>query len=141
MARKAHLLAGLSESSQQLERLIQDETDRATRETHLQQSWADLWQSLEITPLPPAEMRQWLEQRTRILALATDARNRRDQIAKHAAVLDSQRARLSACLRNLGEPELALGESLADGLKTRPSGGAAFRNPSKEQTASRKAAR
>ncbi|HEV8061725.1 MAG TPA: AAA family ATPase [Gemmataceae bacterium] len=117
VARKAHLLTGRTDSNSQLERLTKEETNRANRETHLLQSWADLWQPLDITPLPPAEMRQWLEQRTRILALAVDARARRDQAAKVVATIESQRARLSACLRNLGEPELASGESLADGLK------------------------
>ena len=117
VARKAHLLTGHTDSNTQLEQLAKDEADRAHRETQVQQSWTELWQPLDMAPLPPAEMRLWLEQRTRILALALDARGRRDQATKLAATIESQRARLSACLRTLGESELAPGESLADGLK------------------------
>ena len=114
---KAHLLTGCNESSSHLEELAKEEADRASDDLRVQQSWTDLWQPLELAPLPPAEMRLWLDQRIRALTLAQDARGRRDAATKLAAAIDSQRARLSACLQTMGEHQLAKGESLADALK------------------------
>lgn len=117
VARKAHLLTSRNDQQAHLERLGEAEKARVQQEARVQASWVDLWQPCELTPLTPMEMRQWLEQRSVVLALASEARGRRDQEAKLASTVASQRDRLSLCLRALGEPELAAGESLADGSK------------------------
>jgi uncharacterized protein YhaN len=116
VARKAHLVTGRSSSLGQLEKLNATRSEETHREAALQQSWTELWLPLEVAPLSPGEMRSWLEQRTRILALAQEARNRHDQVAKLSATIDTQRGRLTSCLQSLGE-SVPPGESLANSLK------------------------
>ena len=58
VASKAHLLSGRNESVTQRDRLTSEEADLVTREGQVQQSWADLWQPLDIAPLPPGEMQK-----------------------------------------------------------------------------------
>jgi uncharacterized protein YhaN len=116
VARKAQLLTGRSNSVSQLEKLNATRIEEAHREAALQQSWTELWLPLEVTPLSPVEMRSWLEQRTRILGLAQEARSRHEQVARLSATIDTQRARLTSCLQALGE-SVPPGESLANSLK------------------------
>ncbi|HUW35006.1 MAG TPA: AAA family ATPase [Planctomycetota bacterium] len=76
--------------------------------------WREAWRDARIEPLPPKEMRSWLQRREKIAARAATVAEAEAEADKLAASISDERARLGACLQQLGEPPAADNELLAD---------------------------
>ena len=74
--------------------------------------WVDLWRPLGIEPLPPREMKEWVKERKTRLKDAKTVRDARAEVVRIAGQIDQLRAELGKALERVGEPGLAIGESL-----------------------------
>ena len=94
----------------QLERL---EIERQARLDHLtrqeaadeetRKAWRELWEPAGIVPLPPAEMRTWLERHSRLLERLEAYSEAKHQLVEQRAAEESTRAAMRTALEALGE--------------------------------------
>ena len=61
VANKSRILLELNQKSQEIEELEQELSAILGRQQRLEESWNQPWQSLQIEPLPPREMRSWVQ--------------------------------------------------------------------------------
>ena len=103
VARNEHLLGRQqrleTERQARLDQLARQEaTDVETRK-----AWRGLWEPAGIVPLPPAEMRSWLERYSRLLERLEASREAKQQLVELRAAEESTRAAMRTALKALGE--------------------------------------
>jgi uncharacterized protein YhaN len=89
----------------------------AGRETAQQSAWCDLWQGASIVPLPPAEMRSWLERHASLAELILQLKNKETAHTGLLAEIERHRERCSLLLADLNAPVATVKESLAELLQ------------------------
>ena len=78
----------------------------------LVEDWSALWQPLGIVPLPPAEMRAWIDRHSNLVRQAAEIRRLHNQAEEVRGVIDAQRGALNKIMEDLGEAGAGLEESL-----------------------------
>ena len=61
VANKSRILLELNQQKEHIEEVDRDLDAILGRQQRLQESWTQQWQSLQISPLPPREMRSWVQ--------------------------------------------------------------------------------
>ena len=61
VANKSRVLLDLNQQNEQIEEVNRDLNAVLARQQRLEESWTQQWQSLQIEPLPPREMRSWVQ--------------------------------------------------------------------------------
>jgi uncharacterized protein YhaN len=112
VAMKARQLAERRQMSQRLAEANQQLQNAGQRVEEVQRQWTARWQSLEIEPLSPREMRSWLKRHSDLVAAARSIREQQQEVSELKAKVTSLCAALAECLRPLGEPDVRTDESL-----------------------------
>ena len=103
VARNEHLLG----RQQRLETERQARLDHLARheatDEETQKAWRGLWEPAGIVPLPPAEMRSWLERHSRLLERLEAYSQAKQQLVELRAAEESTRAAMKTALEALGE--------------------------------------
>ncbi len=89
----------------------------AGRETAQQSAWCSLWQAAGITPLPPVEMRSWLDRHASLAELTIQLRDKETTRVGLLAEIERHRERCSRLLADLDAPVATAKESLAELLQ------------------------
>jgi uncharacterized protein YhaN len=103
VAQQAAALASVYRSSQRLEYLDAQEQRLNRRGAEIGDRWRAAWPGLADEPLPPREMRGWLQSRKELIAQSAEIQDRRGEV-------QGLEARLAACRRRLGQELAVLGE-------------------------------
>jgi len=112
VTRQATLLAQHEKATKTLQRLAQDRDDLDAGLHQERQQWHSLWKSSDITPLPPREMRIWLDRHAKLLQRAEHMRQHRHKISHLYGRLHEHDAAIRQALASLGEHSLADGTTL-----------------------------
>ena len=99
----------------------------STNRLELQQEWQGIWQSLGINPLPPTEMRFWVQKQRSLIQRAETIRVQRKETEDLEKRIGSLEGEILSELKHIGEalPRLALdlndliehGQSLVDRIE------------------------
>jgi len=81
-----------------------------------QTAWQQEWTPLDISPLPPREMRSWLTRHEKAIAKAMSVREASRRVASLDQDIAALRSELSSSLEALGEPSLADTDTLESSL-------------------------
>jgi uncharacterized protein YhaN len=114
VAAKAKLLADQTSHNKERDRL-KTEIDFAEKaHQKLVKEWMQIWQSAEITPRSPKEMRAWAQHHTGLATKAKEIRERQGRVDRLKDEIDVHFKSLNQCLKKLLEPHSTEGETLAD---------------------------
>ncbi|HJX00831.1 MAG TPA: AAA family ATPase [Terriglobales bacterium] len=78
----------------------------------LRRRWASEWMGLPAEPLSPAEMREWMQSRQRIIERVAQARHKEDEVGKFQVRLSIAASEMRERMRELGLPAETDGGSL-----------------------------
>ncbi len=106
----ASALSDLQTTEEEGSKLTAEESD-------LQQRWSKEWGSLGVIPLPPSEMKQWMQLRQGILALLEQARQKENELALKVDRVSIAAGEIRSALSQVGMPLPADNESLAVMIK------------------------
>src|SRR5262249_59733716 len=67
VAKQANLVAQRDKCAKDVEQRARDTTTLQDQMRQLHEAWVALWHAAGITPLPPREMRAWMDKRDRLL--------------------------------------------------------------------------
>jgi uncharacterized protein YhaN len=102
VAARAELDAAVESCDRELEELRTQLAGVAARRIQLDEEWAAIWQPTAITPLPPAEMRDWLQSRAALASEAASQREARGKLDGKIAVATRHRESLAHELLGIG---------------------------------------
>ena len=108
----AQFLSQKEKLSGDIEGLNKSREFLAKEETGLLEDWSALWQPLDIMPLPPAEMRAWIDRHSNLVRQAAEIRKLRKQAEGVREVIEAHRSALSKIMEDLGEEGADQEESL-----------------------------
>ena len=103
--KQASLLATLSDAQARVEEVVAEHEDRAAERRQIDADWARLWQRTGIQPLPPREMRAWLDSMGSL-------RNRIENLSEQRGLLDSLVETRGLHIRSLQQALQELGEEV-----------------------------
>ena len=113
VAAKAKLIADQTSHTKERDRL-KTEIDVAEKSHQkLVKEWRRIWQSAEITPRSPKEMRAWAQDHKALAEKAKEIRERQAKVDRLKDEIDVHFKSLNQCLKNLLEPHSTEGETLA----------------------------
>lgn len=101
VAKRAALTASHDQCAQAVSAAKATLEQRKAEIRDLEKAWAALWQVL--TPLPPREMRPWIQKQVRLVEQAADLRARSSRCDDLALRIGDHRNQLRVCLEGLGE--------------------------------------
>ena len=107
VARFEHALAQLQKCKQTEASWMQRVQVARTRLVEQKNDWTKQWAPLEVEPLPPAEMRDWLRERAAIVEAATRA-------ASAVALWEAERAKLNDAQQRLLHALLEIGQTATE---------------------------
>ena len=116
VAQKAQLLSDQSRQQQTHERLEAELADLESRRRDATDQWKSLWQPSAIEPLPPREMRAWINRRTQLVERSKSVREQAVEVLRLATEVAGHANRLHQLLAQSGQPVdegLALAELTA----------------------------
>jgi uncharacterized protein YhaN len=102
VAARAELEAALASVEHELGELQRQIRDVAVERQQVDDEWVSAWSSTGIAPLPPVEMRDWLESRNALASEAANQRAARGQLDGKAALAAQHRDALTRELQRLG---------------------------------------
>jgi len=114
VAEKAQLMAERRKTADRLAALTAQLAARQQQRETLLDAWRQSWHAAGIEPLPPREMRAWLQRHAALAGQAADIRTRRAELAQMEARIAAQRSEVQQELLKIGEQAEAGDESLAD---------------------------
>ena len=121
VAKHATLLADRDRFTGNTRELEEQQSQKQKAISELQEDWSSLWQPLGISPLPPKEMRVWLQQRDGMMSQALQIRQTRGQVESLRRQIEDLANLLSQCLEKSGsqgrQPEESLQAILARARK------------------------
>lgn len=110
MRAEADRVAELSEVASRIVRLEEEEKVGEAGKRKLEEkreellfAWAGLWQPLGIEPLPPREMRPWLEKQGKLAQMAADIREACGRLRGLEEEMEGHRSRLLGAMSSLGD--------------------------------------
>ncbi len=112
VARQATLMAQRAKCARDLERLEAEKTALQDQLRHLHEAWSGIWRLTGITPLPPREMRAWVEKHERLRQRAERVREYRQKVKHLHERIQAHDTTLTRCLEGLGEEEATADETL-----------------------------
>ena len=77
VATKTRIQSEISQCERNLEKLDKELKLLRKESSKIEDLWTELWASLSITPLPPAEMRDWLRNQQQLIEQSRNLRTRR----------------------------------------------------------------
>ena len=84
-------------------RRLDQSTRQEAADNETQKAWRKLWEPAGIVPLPPAEMRSWLETHSRLLERLTAYNEAKHQLIERRAAEESIKAAMRTALESLGK--------------------------------------
>jgi len=111
---KAIVMANLKTSEANLQQLLLDKAANLRAREQLANHWREEWQSANLVPKTPKEMRAWQERRREIIGQAATLKKVQADIANLAQQIQEHRLRISIALAKLGEPVAAAAETLEE---------------------------
>jgi uncharacterized protein YhaN len=118
VAQHAQLAAERDGNARRVQDLTAEIGDLEARQEALQQEWEAAWGGCSIRPLPPREMRPWLQRREALLALAEERRGLQTRQRTLVAQVARRRQDLEERFTEVAGQPLGPGESLeACGLR------------------------
>ncbi len=113
VAQKAQLLAD-QVRQEQSHTALEDELARLASQTaEIDRQWKALWQPVNIAPLPPQEMRAWLNRFTQLVERAKTVREQEAEVQNLESAIAGHAGRLRHCLAEQGL-DLDEGPTLAE---------------------------
>jgi uncharacterized protein YhaN len=103
VAKQANLMTQQAMCAKDLERLARDMATLQDQLRQLHEAWVALWHPAGITPLPPREMRAWMERHDKLLQRGERVRDCRRNVNRLSQHIDDHRTALSQSLEQLGE--------------------------------------
>lgn len=119
--KQAALHSAVERHAQERARLEEERQKLAAQRWEVESEWMKLWNSIGVTPLPPAEMRAWLGRHAGLMEQARKLREGRQQVQELEAEVSRHREELSRALEELGAPAAGAQEPL-EGLLARAKG-------------------
>jgi uncharacterized protein YhaN len=113
VAEKAQLMAERRKAGERLAALTDQAAARQQQRQRRWDEWCGAWRAAGIEPLPPREMRAWLQRHAALADRAAEIRNRREDLAQLAARIDMHRQEVQRELEKINEPA-PRDESLTD---------------------------
>jgi hypothetical protein len=98
VAKQATLVARRAKCTKDLEQLARDTATLQGQLRQLDEAWVTLWHAAGVTPLPPREMRAWMEKRDNLLQRAERVRDCRRNVNRLSERIDEHRAALTRLL-------------------------------------------
>ncbi|MCL4502405.1 MAG: AAA family ATPase [Deltaproteobacteria bacterium] len=105
VAAQANLVAALETRKQFLKELSEQRTVSQQRLAEIQGEWDSLWKTCGIIPLPPREMRAWLNRHQHLAQGVEILRELQRQLDGVTNEIATHQAQLTKALKNLQEPE------------------------------------
>jgi len=112
VAKHATLLADRDRVAARVGGLVEQQSQKQKVISSLQAEWVSLWQPLGVSPLPPKEMRAWLQQRDGLLTQASQIRETHAQLDGFRKQIDDFANLLGQCLEESGSKGRIAAESL-----------------------------
>ncbi len=101
VAVKTRLAADRQSSQLRLEALVAEVEQARNAIQHVEQRWRAVWQSSEITPLSPSEMREWLRQLEELRQQAAALHKLRGKLEQQTTRIEKLHTKLAATLRSV----------------------------------------
>jgi uncharacterized protein YhaN len=98
VATKAEWLAQLQKHQSALEKLSKELLAASRKRDQVRVEWESALGAAGPPSFPPAEMREWIGQRDKVLRLHADVRERQDQRDRDSRLISDYRNRLASCL-------------------------------------------
>jgi len=122
VANKSRILLDLNQQNDQIEEVERELVCALERQQQLEVSWNLLWQTLQLTPLPPREMRSWILNVNGIAERVVNLKAKRKELDALQQKIDSCQKDLRQELSGVGVPlpstPLTLQEMLEIALQT-----------------------
>lgn len=112
VAKQATLMARRAKCAKDLEQLEADKTALQDEIRQRHEAWGGIWRLIGVTPLPPREMRAWVEKHEKLRQHAERVREYRQKVKRLDERIQGHRTALSQYLEGLGEEEAAADETL-----------------------------
>ena len=112
VARQATLMARRAQGANELEQLDGEKATLQAQIRQLHEAWNDLWQPLGIRPLPPREMRAWVDRHEKLLQRAERVRECRRKVQGLHARVDEHRTEVSRHIELISEVGAMTDETL-----------------------------
>lgn len=112
VAKHATLLADRDRIATRVAELAEQQSQTRNTISRLQEEWGALWQTSGVSPLPPKEMKAWIQQRDGLLAQASVIRETHGQLDSLKKQIDDLTNLLGQCLEKSGSQGRSTGESL-----------------------------
>ena len=103
VARNEYLLGQLERLEIERQARLDHLTRQEAADEETRKAWRELWEPAGIVPLPPAEMRTWLERHSRLLERLEVYSEAKHQLVERRAAEESTRAAMRTALEALGE--------------------------------------
>ncbi|QDU82359.1 hypothetical protein Pla110_41140 [Polystyrenella longa] len=113
VARKAGNIARLNQYEVELEHARKSFERHQSAQTKVEVEWRSLWQTIEVAPLPPREMRAWREQQQKLINRVAELRKNETTLESLGRQSDLLREELNRCLQEIEKPTLDKGEPLS----------------------------
>ncbi|MFY7878229.1 MAG: hypothetical protein ACOVQM_22415, partial [Pirellula sp.] len=122
VANKSRILLDLKQQNDQIEEVEQELASALERQQQLEASWNLLWQTHQLAPLPPREMRSWILSVNGIVERVVNLKAKRKELAALQQKIDSCQKDLRQELSGVGvllpSTPLTLQEMLEIALQT-----------------------
>ena len=102
VAQKAQLLSDQGRQQEAHDALQTELTGLKSRRNDVDRQWQALWRPLEIDPLPPREMRAWINRRTQLVERAKAVREQAAEVQRLATEIAGHSDRLRQLLAKQG---------------------------------------
>jgi uncharacterized protein YhaN len=102
VAGRAELDAAVESCDRELEELLTQTAALVAQRTQLDEEWVAIWRPSGVTPLPPTEMRGWLQSHADLVSEAASQREARGKIDGKIAVATRHRESLVRELQGIG---------------------------------------
>ena len=105
VAQHASLVSERDRTGQEIRRLTEEGKELSKAQLNLQGEWQELWRAGGIDPLPPREMRSWMQKQRALVQRAERIRASRQEIDNAETQIAKLSGEIVADLKRMGEKE------------------------------------